>query len=81
MGSRGCLAGKELPDPTFYPQGLSFGGGAAASPLQPLPTLGPANSTGWFCWGHIEGRWSPQPWSCGVPGAYGAGEPKRELLE
>lgn len=74
----GCPHSRTQPS---IPWGLSFGGGGAASPAQVLPTLGPASSTGEFCWEGCGGQVAPQPWSCGVPGACAAGEPRRELLE
>lgn len=79
-----CLPGKGLPvqlDPTLHPVGLSFGSGDAASSVQVLPTLGPASSTGGLCWGDVGVRWPHWPYSCRVPCAAAAGEPRRELLE
>lgn len=79
-----CLPGNKVSaqlDPTLYPPGLSFGSGGAASPVQVIPMLGPANSTGGLCWKYMGGEMVPQPRSCRVPSASAAGEPRRELLE
>lgn len=79
-----CLPGNKVSaqlDPTLYPPGLSFGSGGAASPMQVIPMLGPASSTRGFCWKYMGGEMAPQPWSCTVPSASAAGEPRRELLE
>lgn len=79
-----CLPGNRVSaqlDPTLYPPGLSFGSGGAASPVQVIPILGPASSTGGLCWKDTGGKYPPQPRNCRVPSASAAGEPRRELLE
>lgn len=79
-----CLLGNKVSaqlDPTLYPPGLSFGSGGAASPVQVIPMLGPASSTGGLRWKYMGGEMAPQPRSCRVPSASAAGEPRRELLE
>lgn len=65
-----CLPGNKVSaqlDPTLYPPGLSFGSGGAASPVQVIPMLGPANSTGGLCWKYMGGRMAPSPGAAGSP--------------
>lgn len=57
-----CLPGNKVSaqlDPTLYPPGLSFGSGGAASPVQVIPMLGPASSTGGLRWKYMGGGNGP----------------------
>lgn len=66
-----CLPGNKVSaqlDPTLYPPDLSFGSGGAASPVQVIPMLGPASSTGVLCWKYmVGGEWPPSPGAAGSP--------------